>query len=84
LGLVSPLTKISQRLFDIWSWLRSNAERSFMKKPSTWPPKMKILEPSILSECPYRPDGRCPAGRARDHCLVAEHLLAERTHWMGD
>ena len=30
---------ISQRLFGICNWLRSKAARSFIKKPSTWPPK---------------------------------------------
>lgn len=41
---------ISQRLLGICSWFKSNAERSFIKYPSTWPPKMYILEPKMLSE----------------------------------
>lgn len=47
---------------------------------------MKILDPRMLSEWPYRPDGRGPAGRARDHCRVAaidvsgQGILGRGTH----
>lgn len=31
---------ISHRLSGSRNWFRSNADKSFMKMPSTWPPKM--------------------------------------------
>lgn len=46
------ITSSSHRLLAICSWFKSKAARSFMKIPSTWPPKMKILDPSILRVCP--------------------------------
>lgn len=43
-GTAAPLSlfnmSISHRLLVICNWFKSNAERSFMKMPSTCPPKM--------------------------------------------
>ena len=42
-----------------------------MKYPSTCPPKTYIFDPRMFREWPYRPEGRGPAGTARDHWRVA-------------
>lgn len=76
---------ISQRLLACWRAFKSKATKSLKKKPSTCPPKMYILDPRMFKECPYRPGGRCPAGAALDHCLVAricQHTIDQsRSHF---
>jgi hypothetical protein len=77
-ALPSPAgTTTSQRDPGCCRVLRSNETRSLKKTVSTCPPNTYNFDPTILSVCPYLPDGRWPCGVARDHCRVAVTKLAK-------